>query len=604
MEEATSAGLQEAVIFLAAAAVMVPLFSRARLGAVLGYLAAGLLIGPHGFGLIAEIEDVLAFGEYGIVLLLFVIGMELQPQRLWSLRRDIFGLGTLQVVLTGLALTAALLSLTSLSWQSGLVVGLSLALSSTALVVQFLQEAGELNTREGERAFSILLMQDLAIVPLLIIVSALSREPGASGGGWTVVAAGFGSLLALVVLGRFLLNPAMRMFGQVGSRDMFVIAALLTVLGASYLMASFGLSMALGAFVAGVMLADSPYRHELESVVEPFRGLLMGLFFLAVGMTIDVSVLVDHPLRVLKLVLMVLVLKTLVIGTLVRIFGTPTVKSLQTGLLLSQGGEFAFVLLGAAVAGLLIAPAAASLFTAVVTLSMIASLILVKLYRLVLARLPRRPAAPEDMMAPQPGQPGGVIVIGYGRFGQVVTQMLHARGAPVVLIDSQPAQIMRSRRFGWEVFYGDGFRPDILRQAGAGEARLLIVTTGGAWPPSRLAPVRAAFPNLEILVRAHDRRHYIELMAAGLDITAVQELLHGAIELGRIALADIGTPDETVNEVTREFRRRDSEQLALQIASGDTTAGVDTVFRPDQQWQPEDVATSLGEIPPAEVDEG
>lgn len=576
MDEATSQGLQEAVIFLAAAAIMVPLFSRMRLGAVLGYLAAGLLIGPHGFGLIAQTEDVLAFGEYGIVLLLFVIGMELQPQRLWSLRRDIFGLGTLQVTVTGLALTAALLSLTSLSWQSALVVGLSLALSSTALVVQFLQEAGEMNTREGERAFSILLMQDLAIVPLLIIVSALSRNPATSGtSGWTLVAAGFGGL-----------------------------AALLTVLGASYLMASFGLSMALGAFVAGVMLADSPYRHELESVIEPFRGLLMGLFFLAVGMTIDVSVLVDFPLRVLKLVLMVLVLKAVVIAGLVRIFGTPSVKALQTGLLLSQGGEFGFVLLGAAVAGLLIAPAAATLFTAVVTLSMIASLVLVKLFRLLLARLPRRPVAPEDMTAPRPGTPGGVIVIGYGRFGQVVTQMLHARGAPVVLIDSQPAQIMRSRRFGWEVFYGDGFRPDILRQAGASEARLLIVTTGGAWPPSRLVPVRKAFPNLEILVRAHDRRHYVELMAAGLDITAVQELLHGAIELGRIALAEIGTPDETVNEVTREFHRRDSEQLALQIASGDTTAGVDTVFRPDQQWQPEDVATSLGEIPPAEVDEG
>ncbi|MFA5582450.1 MAG: cation:proton antiporter, partial [Paracoccaceae bacterium] len=399
--------------------------------------------------------------------------------------------------------------------------------------------------------------------------------------------------------------PAMRLFGQVGTRDIFVIAALLTVLGASWLMASFGLSMALGAFIAGVMLADSPYRHELESVIEPFRGLLMGLFFLAIGMTIDIFVIIEHPLRVLKLVLIVLVLKTLMISALVWMFGTPAKKAVQTGLLLSQGGEFAFVLLGAAVSGLLIAPAASSLFTAVVTLSMIASIILVKLYRFVLIRFLSRPVTADGMVGPSPGKPGSVIVVGYGRFGQIVTQMLYARGLNVVLVDSQPAQILRSRRFGWEVFYGDGFRPDVLRQAGADEARLLIVTTGGAWPSSRLAPVRHAFPNLDILVRAHDRQHYIELMAAGLDLNAVRELFHGAIELGRVALAEVGTPDETVEEVTREFMRRDSEQLALQVASGDAMAGIDSHPHSDPRWRAVDLETSLGEIPPAEtIDDG
>ena len=253
--------LKEAVVFLAAAAVMVPLFSRFKLGAVLGYLTAGMLIGPSGFGLISETEDILQFGEYGIVLLLFVIGLELQPSRLWALRRDIFGMGTAQVVLCGLALTGMLLLLTSLTWESALVVGLALGLSSTALVVQYLQEKGQLNTREGERTFSILLLQDLAIVPLLIIVNALSRTPNPDAPeGWTLVGTSLAAIAGLVLVGRFVLNPALRLFGQVGTRDIFVIAALLTVLGASYLMASFGLSMALGAFIAGVMLADTPGR--------------------------------------------------------------------------------------------------------------------------------------------------------------------------------------------------------------------------------------------------------------------------------------------------------------------------------------------------------
>lgn len=598
---AAAEGLREAVVFLAAAAVMVPLFSRFKLGAVLGYLAAGLLIGPNGLGLISETGDVLTLGEYGIVLLLFVIGLELQPSRLWALRRDIFGFGTAQVVLTGLALAAALLWRTAFSWQAALVVGLSLALSSTALVIQYLQEAGEMNTREGERSFSVLLMQDLALVPLLIIVAALGRAPDSGvQGGWILVATGFGSIVALVLFGRVALNPAMRLFGQVGTRDIFVIASLLTVLGASYLMASFGLSMALGAFIAGVMLADSPYRHELEVVVEPFRGLLMGLFFLAVGMTIDISVLLRNPWRVLELVVLLLGVKTLLIAVLARIFGTGWEKALGMGLLLSQGGEFAFVLLTAAVAGMLIAPDAASMFSAVVTLSMVASLLLLKLYRYILARRPDTVRL-EGLDRPEPGKPGSVVVVGYGRFGQIVTQMLHARGLDAVLIDSQPDQIERSRNLGWKVYYGDGFRLDVLRAAGVGNARLLIVTTGGAWDPARLRPVREAYPNLDILVRAHDRVHYMRLMAADMGISAVRELFHSAIELGRVALAEVGTPDDTIDDIADEFIRRDAERLALQVASGDIMAGRETVFRPGQRWTPDSPDTALGEIPPAET---
>ncbi len=558
--------LREAVVFLTAAAIMVPLFSRFRLGAVLGYLAAGLLIGPHGLALISDTEDVLKFGEYGIVLLLFVIGMDVRPSRLWLLRRDIFGFGTLQVALSGLALTFMLLRITSLSWQSALVVGLSLALSSTALVVQYLREQGQMNSREGERIFSVLLMQDLAIVPLLLIVSALSRAPETGEpGGWGLLGAGAFAILVLVLLGRFVLNPAMQLMGQVGTRDIFVIAALLTVLGASYLMANFGLSMALGAFLAGVMLADSPYRYELEVDIEPFRGLLLGLFFVAVGMTIDVSVLARNPLLVLELVLALLAVKTLLIAALGRMFGTPWSRALPMGLLLSQGGEFAFVLLAAAVAGMLIAPEAASLFTAVVTLSMVASLLLVKLYRLL-------SAGPKGQLfedgGAEAGAPGSAILVGAGRFGRIVSRLLRDRGLEVVLIDRLPVRIKAMRAEGWIAHYGDGFRIDVLRAAGAAQARLLVVTAGGAFEPARLEAVRAAFPNLSILVRAHDQRHYRRLMAADMDLIVVPELFHSAIELGRRALAEAGTPTETIEEVVAEYIRRDSADPRSSPAPG------------------------------------
>lgn len=592
--------LREAVIFLAAAAVMVPLFSRFKLGAVLGYLMAGMLIGPFGFKLISETEDVLKFGEYGIVLLLFVIGLELQPAKLWALRRDIFGFGTAQVVFCGIALSLALLVFTSLSWQSALVVGLSLALSSTALVVQYLQEKGELNSPTGERSFSALLLQDLAIVPLLIIVAAFSRVPANPDApeGIILVATSVAAIVGLVLVGRFVLNPALKLFGQVGSRDIFVIAALLTVLGSSLLMASFGLSMAMGAFIAGVMLADSPYRHELEADIEPFRGLLLGLFFLAIGMTLDTGVVLANPMRVLLLVILLISVKTLVISVLARGFGTPWRQAVQMALLLSQGGEFAFVLLSASVAALLILPEAGSLFSAVVTLSMLVSLILTGLFRRFMGGRVEQNA--DGLEGPEKAEEDMVIVLGYGRFGQIVTQLLHARGTNVVLIDTKPDQIEESRRFGWKVYYGDGFRPDVLRVAGADSARLLIVTTGGAWAPSRLDAVRHSFPHLRVLVRAHDRLHYMRLVSADIDLV-VRELYHSALEVGRIALRELGTPEESIEAITEEYVRRDKERLALQVASGDLMAGRDSMFRPGHGWKPEHQETALGEIPPAEM---
>lgn len=591
--------LREAVIYLAAAAAFVPLFTRARLGAVLGYLVAGIVIGPSVLQLVAEPDAVLTFAEFGVVLLLFVVGLELNPSRLWALRRDIFGLGTLQVVLCGFALAGALLILTAFTWQAALVVGLALALSSTALDVQILKDRGSINTPLGERIVSVHLLQDIAIVPLLLVTTALSRLPVADARtGWELILVTLAAIGGLVVAGRLLLNPMFRLIALTGAREVFVIGALLTVLGASLLMASLGLSMAMGAFIAGVLLADSPYRHELEADIEPFRGLLLGLFFMAVGMTLDLSVVLANPARILLFTLVLMAVKLAIVAILARAFGSAWREAGLIGVHLSQGGEFAFIVLSAATSGLLIAPQAASLFTAVVTLSMALTLPALALWERFVGHAPAtRSAQVPD--GPEGVAPGGVIVMGYGRFGQIVSQMLHARGLDVVLIDTRPAQIEESSRFGWKVFYGDGFRPDVLRAAGAAQARLLIVTSGGAWDPHRLDPVRAAFPHLKILVRAHDRQHYMRLLAAGIG-PAVRELFHSAIEVGRLALAELGTPAETIEAITQEYLRRDAERLALQVTSGDIMAGRDTVFRPGHGWTPDSPDTALGEIPPAE----
>lgn len=601
MAGATDTGLlREAVVYLAAAVVCVPLFTRLKLGAVLGYLVGGMLIGPSLLGLIADPESALHFAEFGVVMLLFVVGLELNPGRLWALRRDIFGLGTMQVVFCGFALAGALMLASGFTWQAALVVGLAMALSSTALDVQILQDQQKINTPLGERIISIHLLQDIAIVPLLLVTSALSRvqQPDAPG-GWQVLMLSLLAIGGLVLAGRYMLNPLFKLIAMTGAREVFVVGALLTVLGASFLMASLGLSMAMGAFIAGVMLADSPWRHEVEADIEPFRGLLLGLFFMAVGMTLDLQVVLDHPVRILLFALGLMAIKFAIVSVLARWFGSSWPNATLTGVHLSQGGEFAFIVLAAATTGLLILPEAASLFTAVVTLSMALTIPALAIWHRLMQHDPAEQA--DGLEGPETAPRGTVIVLGYGRFGQIVTQLLHARGLDVVLIDTKPDQIEQSRKFGWKVYYGDGFRPDVLRAAGAADAQMLVVTTGGAWEPHRLDAVRQAFPHLTVVVRAHDRVHYMRLMAADID-HSVRELFHSALELGRLALRELGTPEETVEALTEEYVRRDNERLALQVASGDIMAGRDTIFRPGQGWKPESPDTSLGEIPPVEMD--
>ena len=592
----TPAFLPEAVVYLAAAVIVVPLFIRFKLGAVLGYLAAGILIGPSVLALVSEPQQVLKFAEFGIVLLLFVIGLELQPSRLWELRRDILGLGAAQVILCGLALTGFVMAMTSLSWQAALVVGLPLGLSSTALVMQLLNERNIAGTEFGTRSFAMLLFQDLAIVPLLTVVAALSRVPDPDAlPGWQLALMTVAALGFLVLVGRYLLPPVFRIIGTLGAREAFVAAALLSVLGSALLMASLGLSMALGAFVAGVMLAESPYRHALEADIEPFRGLLLGLFFVAIGMTLDLGIVRDQWPLIIVLVIGIMVIKTGVIFALARSFGSGTTRAFQMGLLLAQGGEFGFVLFAEAASGLLITAEAAQLFGAVVTVSMAVT----PLIFLLASKLRVGDAAAQtardgpDTAIHRDGERGRAIIVGSGRFGQVVAQMLAARGVLVTSIDLDAELIDVSKRFGVKVYWGDGRRMDILRAAGIDHAGLLIFAIDGAWDPAVvLGPIRTEWPDLAILARAFDRVHLLALRRAGIE-TVVRETFESGVEMGREALVTLGTPSPIIDAIDAEFRRRDAERLALQLCSDDPTTGADTLIRSALRFDP----SALGEIP-------
>jgi len=578
--------LREGVLLLGAALAFVLLFRRLGLGATLGYLVAGALIGPHGFHLVGGAADKLDFAELGIVLLLFLVGLELNPARLMRLKHDIFGLGTAQVVACGAGLAAMIFVLTGFSAGAAIALGLPLALSSTAQVLPMLRSSGRLNTPYGERAFSMLLFQDLSIVPLITIIAALSRAPAepTAPPGWMLALYTVLAVFGLVLAGRYILNPLFRLIGGLGERELFVAAGLFTVVAAAAVMESLHLSPALGAFVAGVMLADSPYRHELETDVEPFRTILLGLFFLAVGMMLDLQAIAARPLFVLSIALCVIVIKAGVISALARLFGSGRREALALGLLLSQGGEFGFVLFAQAQAAQLIQPEAASLFGAVITLSMATTPFL-----MMIARRYVRPAQDRSSReGPDGVRPASAIVVGYGRFGQTVAQMLAAKGVALTLIDSKTKQIDLSEEFGTKVYFGDGTRIDLLRQAGAEEARVILFCHDDAdFDAVRLEPILEAFPQAAVLVRVFDRRQLIALNDLDLRGT-VREVFESAVCMGRQALAALGVKDETIASIEEEYRRRDLDRLDRQASSGDLHAGEEMVFRPGQRWVRED----------------
>lgn len=569
--------LLEAVVLLGAGLLCVMLFKKLGLGAVLGYLVAGALIGPHGLGLAGGGESKLAIAELGIALLLFLVGLELNPARLWRLKRDILGLGGLQVIICGLVLAALVGLASGFTYGAALALGLPLALSSTAQVLPSLKSAGRLTTPFGERAFSILLFQDLAIVPLITVIAALSRVPADPNAppGWVLGLYTIGAIVALILAGRFIISPVLRLAGRLGERELFVVVGLFTVLAASAFMESLHLSTALGAFVAGVMLADSPYRHEIEADVEPFRSVLLGLFFLAVGMVVDIPAVLENPLFVVGMAALLVIVKTGVIFLLARWFGMESRPAFGLGLLLSQGGEFGFVLFNQAQAALLIEQEAASLFSAIVTLSMVSTPFL-----LMIAQRFEHPPGPQgdDLDGPEKAAQAKAIVVGFGRFGQTVSQLLMGQGISVTLIDVKPAQIELSGTFGAKVYYGDGRRIDLLRHAGAEEAQLILFCGDDKdLGPAQIEPILEAFPQAAVFVRAFDRRQLIALQDVDVAGT-VREVYESAIRMGIDALSAIGVEEAQITEVEGDFRQRDQARLEAQAATGDLHALKETFF--------------------------
>jgi glutathione-regulated potassium-efflux system protein KefB len=564
----TEDSIRDGIVMLGAALALVLLFRRLGLGATLGYLIAGMIIGPFGLHLVGDAEGKIGVAELGITLLLFVVGLELNLTRLWRLRRDIFGFGFVQVVMCGIALSAVVFYFTGFTMAAAIALGLPLALSSTAQVLPMLQSAGRLNTPFGERAFSILLFQDLSIVPLITIIAALSRAPAdpSAPPGWLLAVYTVVAVVGLVAVGRYALNPLFRLIGGLGERELFVAAGLFTVLAAAGVMGYFHLSTALGAFVAGVMLADSPYRHELEADVDPFRTILLGLFFVAVGMMLDLHAIAERPLFVIGLALAVVVVKSGLIYGVGRLFGLPHRQSFALGLLLSQGGEFGFVLFGQAKAAMLVAPQAASMLGAVVTLSMATTPFL-----MMIARRYYEPAAGparDDLAKPEDAGESSAIVVGYGRFGQTVAQMLMAAGFKVTTIDSDAEQIDVAAKFDLKVYYGDGTRLDLLKQAGGGDARAIIFAMDqDQLSREELQLALKTFRQAAIFVRAYDRRALIEYK--GLDTAEViREVFESAVVMGRKALTALGVSEQRVAEIETAYRTKDKARLRVQLEKG------------------------------------
>lgn len=591
-----SGAVHEFAILFGVALISVILFRRIGLGAVLGYLVAGALVGPHGLGLVGGGEQKLALAELGIAMLLFLVGLELDPSRLWRLRREIFGVGLAQVVLCAMALLGFLLAVTGFSPAAAIALALPLALSSTAQVLPSLKSAGRINTPFGERAFSILLFQDLSIVPLITIIAALSRAPAdpSAPPGWMMAVYAVLAVAGLMLVGRFFLRPLLRVIGGIGERELFVVVGLVTVLASAALMHWLHLSTALGAFVAGVMLADSPYRHELEADVEPFRTILLGLFFLAVGMVLDLQVVLNNPLLVIGLALGVVAVKTAVIWGIARFSGMGWRSALGLALLLSQGGEFGFVLFNQAMDARLILPEAASLFSAVVTFSMATTPFL-----MIFARWLEERGAGEGgdsgLPGPEEAPPASAIVVGYGRFGQVVAQHIQGADCRVTLIDHKPAQIELSGRYETKVYYGDGLRLDVLRLAGADEAKLIALCIDGrALEAAHVRAIADAFPQAQILVRVFDRLHLIAMddtPAQG----AVREVFESAMTMGVMALEALEIEPDDIHDIARAVRHLDKARLSAQIKSGSMEAGNQWRFGRANGPRPKELLETIAE---------
>lgn len=581
--------------FCAGAVIAVPLFRRLGQSAVLGYLAAGIAIGPSVLGLVKDPDAIRGTAEIGVVLLLFLVGLELQPARLYSMRKDILGAGLAQM-----ALTAGVIGLAG--WQFGLAsggaiaVGLALALSATSIALQILEERGDGSETYGRRTFSILLFQDISIAPILALLPLLATTGARSDGGASALA-GLGLALAALVLivlvGRYLLNPFFRILAGTGAKDVMTAAALLIVLGAALLMEQVGLSMAMGAFLAGVLLADSHFRHELEADIEPFRGVLLGLFFMAVGMSLDLQLVLDNALLLALAAPLLVAFKIAAAASILRASCSSGAEAIRAGALLSPAGEFAFVLLPLAAALGLLDNRQAALATSLAALSMLIGPLAAKLIDIWLLS---RAAPSETMEEDFEGAGGSVIVVGFGRFGQVVTQALLLQHVPVTIIDSNVERIRSAAKFGFRIYYGDGTRLDVLRSAGAAKAKVICICIDNREAALRIVEMaKAEFPGARLHVRAYDRVHAIDLMKADVDFQ-MRETFESALGFGRVTLETLGLSYDEASLVIENVRDRDAQRMEIQYHEG-IAAGLQKVPRvsPEPLVQPKAKSKALTE---------
>ncbi|EOZ4640051.1 glutathione-regulated potassium-efflux system protein KefB [Enterobacter cloacae] len=546
------------VLFLFAAVVAVPLAARIGIGAVLGYLLAGIAIGPWGLGFISDVDEILHFSELGVVFLMFIIGLELNPSKLWQLRRSIFGVGAAQVVFSA-AILAGLLMLTDFSWQAATIGGIGLAMSSTAMALQLMRDKGMNRSESGQLGFSVLLFQDLAVIPALALVPLLAG-PGDDHFDWAKVSMKVLAFAGMLIGGRFLLRPVFRFIAASGVREVFTAATLLLVLGSALFMDALGLSMALGTFIAGVLLAESEYRHELEIAIEPFKGLLLGLFFISVGMALNLGVLYTHLLWVIVSVAVLVAVKTLVLYVMARISGLRSSERMQFASVLSQGGEFAFVLFSTASSQKLFKDDQMALLLVTVTLSMMTTPLLMKLVDKLLSRR-LNPADDEDEAPWVEDDKPQVIVVGFGRFGQVIGRLLMANKMRITVLERDISAVNLMRKYGYKVYYGDATQLELLRSAGAEAAESIVITCNDPEDTMKLVELcQQHFPHLHILARARGRVEAHELLQAGVQHFS-RETFSSALELGRKALISLGMHPHQAQRAQMHFRRLDMRML-------------------------------------------
>ena len=555
--------LEQAAVFLLTAVLLVPLFQRLKLGAVLGYLAAGMLIGPWGLGVIADAGSTMQFAEFGVVLLLFLIGLELDPARLWTLRRTVFGLGGAQVGLTGGALALVALAF-GLAWETALVIGLGLALSSTALVIASLAERGQLTTRHGRESFAVLLFQDLAVIPALALLPLLAAVPAHGDAHWTTAAKGFAVIVVVIGASRIVVRPALKFIASHSSREVFTAAALLLVVGAALIMEKIGLSMSLGAFLAGVLLADSEFRHELEADIEPFKGLLLGLFFMSVGMSANLTLLLSQPLTLVALGVGLMAIKFAVMYAVARATGAANETAQRVGVALAQGGEFAFVLFATAgTFGIIDAPTA-EVLVLVVTISLLLAPLAFAAHDRLLARWLEQRSEPEYDVIDAPATP--VIIAGYGRYGQIVSRVLRMCDIAFTALEINYQQVDFVRKFGNKIYFGDATRLDLLQAAKTGDARLFVLAIDDVEASVKCATlVRRHFPNLPILARARNRVHHFRLRNLGID-AIYRETFPSSLEVAHTALLRLGLGIAEAQRAVTLFQQHDEAQLKVQHA--------------------------------------